>query len=69
VRITARLVDVPTAPRGRRQVGWLEEVFDLQIVSSASFRPPASKRRTGNQRGWACETSNLDAFRAASERA
>jgi TolB-like protein/Flp pilus assembly protein TadD len=71
VRITARLVDVPTgATVAEAKVdGRLDEVFDLQdrIVRQFSAALGVETAHGQSTRMGVRETSNLDAFRAASE--
>jgi len=71
VRITARLVDVPTgATVAEAKVdGRLEEIFDLQdrIVRQFSAALGVETAHGQSTRMGVRETSNLDAFRAASE--
>ena len=71
VRITARLVDVPTgATVAEAKVdGRLDEIFDLQdrIVRQFSAALGVETAHGQSTRMGVRETSNLDAFRAASE--
>ena len=71
VRITARLVDVPTGATvaDAKVDGRLEEIFDLQdrIVRQFSAALGVETAHGQSTRMGVRETSNLDAFRAASE--
>ena len=71
VRITARLVDVPTGATlaDAKVDGRLDEVFDLQdrIVRQFSAALGVETAHGQSTRMGVRETSNLDAFRAASE--
>ena len=71
VRITARIVDVPTGATlaDAKVDGRLDEVFDLQdrIVRQFSAALGVETAHGQSTRMGVRETSNLDAFRAASE--
>ena len=71
VRITARLVDVPTGATvaDAKVDGRLDEIFDLQdrIVRQFSAALGVEAAHGQSTRMGVRETSNLDAFRAASE--
>jgi DNA-binding winged helix-turn-helix (wHTH) protein/tetratricopeptide (TPR) repeat protein len=71
VRITARLVDVPTGATvaDAKVDGRIEEIFDLQdrIVRQFSAALGVETAHGQSTRMGVRETSNLDAFRAASE--
>ena len=71
IRVTARLVDLPAGATvaDAKVDGRLEDVFDLQdrIVSQFSAALGVEAAHGQSSRMGARETSNLDAFRAASE--